>query len=58
MIYYPLFFSRRILIVNDIFGIFALIIFPFSSDSGLISESHKYQFNSLKLVERQILNQK
>ena len=37
-------------------GMFALIVFPFGCESTEIKESHKYQFNSIKFVEKQILN--
>lgn len=47
---------KKQLIVNDKYGMFALIVFPFSDDSICLNESHKYQFNSLKFVDKQTLS--
>ena len=47
---------RRHAIISDKFGMFALIIVPFDLDS--IEESNKYQFNSLKFLEKQTLSSK
>lgn len=47
---------KKQLIVNDKYGMFALIVFPFSDDSLNLNESHKYQFNSLKFIDKQNLS--
>ena len=49
---------KHVIIVSDKCGMFALIVFPFSSDFTNIFESYKYQFNSLKFLEKQVLSQK
>ena len=46
------------MIVSDSCGMFALIVFPFSCDSVEVLEAHKYQFNSLKFIEKEQLSQK
>lgn len=47
---------RHHVIVSDKCGMFALITFPLSFDFSVVTESHKYQFNSLKFLEKQVLS--
>jgi hypothetical protein len=47
--------KRKHVIISDKFGAFGIIIFPDSV--GDLNESHKYQFNSVKFLEKQTLSQ-